>query len=74
MIGLADARLMVGAIAMDVRHGVNPTGVGEMAVNLEHALSEMVHGGPQQGCQSTLHDHACRDRSAFLSRMRPGDR
>jgi hypothetical protein len=35
-------------IAMDVRHGVNPAGLGHMAVNLERALSEMVHGGPQK--------------------------
>jgi hypothetical protein len=46
--GLAEARLMAEMIAMDVRRGVNPTGVGQMAVNLERALSEMVHGGPQK--------------------------
>jgi hypothetical protein len=39
---------MAEVIAMDVRQGVNPTGVGQMAVNLERALSEMVHGGPQK--------------------------
>jgi hypothetical protein len=46
--GLADARLMAEMIAMDVRHGVNPTGVGQMTVNLERALAEMVHGRPQK--------------------------
>jgi hypothetical protein len=46
--GLAEARLMAEMIAMDVRHGVNPSGLGHMAVNLERALSEMVHGEPQK--------------------------
>jgi hypothetical protein len=39
---------MAQMIATDVRNGVNPTGLGHMAVNLERALSEMVHGAPQK--------------------------